>query len=620
MVNKRIEKENFVFDDKGGKFYMYSSLIERFTDNYRIEVYSLPENQERPEILEVRATLLQDGTSPKFSPKGSKAFLKMNYNKMPADQLFYAIDNFLGSSSGCRRRKRLIGDDVYMLIMNNHDYIYVTKEQYQNPDFDHIPEKPDSSNNQPDKSVEKLHKEESQKAEGNLTPQQKYEKAETLFSNGKHSEGAALLEEAAKDGHVQSQCSLARCYQMGEGVAKDYAKAFEWHMRAAGKGYSESEFDLGCIYENGWGVSRDFHKAIVWYRKAAEQGHVKAQYNLGIMNTFGRGIPKNQTEAYKWFSKAADQGYPEAFQQIGYFYEQGWVVEQDYCKAHEWYLKAAKKGNIDAQFNLGIYYLEGIGVEKDYDMAFSWFTQAAMQGLPDARTHLAEMFRKGQGAEQDYGKALELHTKAAEEGSLFSQYYTGVMYRDGLGTPKDIDKAIKWFTIAAQRGLIEAKQELESLRSSVNSKSAIKEHNETEYSEEDIVDANSQYSLGESYEELLDYKKAIEWYTKAAEQGHRQAQYNLGLIYKEGKGVEQNFGKATKWFSAAARQGDLNAKEQLSNRWYTKEEIERMRAIPDDVKYKRAIRRIRLSMLKAILQFLVWIAVCAFLLWFIEQL
>jgi TPR repeat protein len=34
-----------------------------------------------------------------------------------------------------------------------------------------------------------------------------------------------------------------------------------------------------------------------------------------------------------------------------------------------------------------------------------------------------------------------------------------------------------------------------------------------------------------------DFKQAIQWYTKAAEQGDVDAQYNLALMYKNGEGV-----------------------------------------------------------------------------------
>lgn len=35
------------------------------------------------------------------------------------------------------------------------------------------------------------------------------------------------------------------------------------------------------------------------------------------------------------------------------------------------------------------------------------------------------------------------------------------------------------------------------------------------------------------------YEKAVDWFTKAAEQGHADAQNNLGLLYRDGKGTPQ---------------------------------------------------------------------------------
>lgn len=47
-------------------------------------------------------------------------------------------------------------------------------------------------------------------------------------------------------------------------------------------------------------------------------------------------------------------------------------------------------------------------------------------------------------------------------------------------------------------------------------------------------------------------QKAVEWYTKAAEQGHAAAQYNLGNCYYDGEGVEKDLQKAIEWYTKAA--------------------------------------------------------------------
>ena len=46
------------------------------------------------------------------------------------------------------------------------------------------------------------------------------------------------------------------------------------------------------------------------------------------------------------------------------------------------------------------------------------------------------------------------------------------------------------------------------------------------------------YHLGHGVD--VNYKKAVEWYKKAAKQGHADAQYSLGIMYERGQGVDVN--------------------------------------------------------------------------------
>jgi TPR repeat protein len=52
---------------------------------------------------------------------------------------------------------------------------------------------------------------------------------------------------------------------------------------------------------------------------------------------------------------------------------------------------------------------------------------------------------------------------------------------------------------------------------------------------------------------------------KAAEQGYAAAQYNLGLLYRDGQGVEQDFAKAVRWLRAAAEQDYAPAQAALKD-------------------------------------------------------
>jgi TPR repeat protein len=51
---------------------------------------------------------------------------------------------------------------------------------------------------------------------------------------------------------------------------------------------------------------------------------------------------------------------------------------------------------------------------------------------------------------------------------------------------------------------------------------------------------------------VQDYTEAVRWYRLAAEQGHAQAQNNLGDLYRNGLGVPQDDMTAHMWFNLAA--------------------------------------------------------------------
>ena len=65
-------------------------------------------------------------------------------------------------------------------------------------------------------------------------------------------------------------------------------------------------------------------------------------------------------------------------------------------------------------------------------------------------------------------------------------------------------------------------------------------------------DASAQYNLGLMHAEgrgvPQDAATAVIWYRKAAEQGDAGAQYHLGLMYAEGRGVPQDAAAASAWF------------------------------------------------------------------------
>jgi len=89
-------------------------------------------------------------------------------------------------------------------------------------------------------------------------------------------------------------------------------------------------------------------------------------------------------------------------------------------------------------------------------------------------------------------------------------------------------------------------------------------------------DARAQYNLGVMYRTgrgvKRDYQEADRWYRNAAELGHTGAQFSLGLMYQEGfigkmyvkgQGIKKNYVKAYKWFNIAASNGHQTSKKNM---------------------------------------------------------
>ena len=80
-------------------------------------------------------------------------------------------------------------------------------------------------------------------------------------------------------------------------------------------------------------------------------------------------------------------------------------------------------------------------------------------------------------------------------------------------------------------------------------------------------DARAQYNLGVLYRKgrgvPQDDVQARQWYEKAAAQGQAKAQYNLGTLYLNGSGVPKDYQQALRWFRMAADQGEALAQTKI---------------------------------------------------------
>ena len=90
-----------------------------------------------------------------------------------------------------------------------------------------------------------------------------------------------------------------------------------------------------------------------------------------------------------------------------------------------------------------------------------------------------------------------------------------------------------------------------------------------------VVSVNTQCVLGQNsaaeyndkgmeyYCKVGNYTKAFEMFQQAANMGLKEAQYNLGVCYEKGNGVKKNDTKAIEWYTKSADQWSNNARLRL---------------------------------------------------------
>ena len=281
--------------------------------------------------------------------------------------------------------------------------------------------------------------------------------------------------------------------------AKTDAAAFERLKRLADRGDKNAQFALGTLYDPDLNLSKltnpDVNQSIGWYTKAAEQGQPNAQFNLGRFFYDGKYVTQNFATAVFWFEKSAVQGVAPAKSVLAFCYKNGNGVAADPYKAFQWFEKAANNGDAFARNALGEAYANGRGVAQDLEKARYWFEQAKAKGNTDAAANLSRVWA---------APAAE----ALSENDIYR-------LRDSAKTDAAAFERLKRLA--------------------------------------DSGDRNAQLSLGTFYDPYVNFSKltkpdvneAIAWYTKAAEQGHPIAQYNLGLYFYQGEyGVTKNFSTA----------------------------------------------------------------------------
>ena len=284
-------------------------------------------------------------------------------------------------------------------------------------------------------------------------------------------------------------------YESGDGVDKDYAKAYELYKQAADAGcmlgfpyignlfrtglvpgqsgadgskaieYCEkglssrnwydqvySYLAIGVVYETGAGdVSKDATKAIEYYLKASDMGFGRAMYRIGNMYDDGNGVAQDQATGNYWFEKAVAHGDIYSMVNLGYNYQYALGVAQNSEEAFRLYLLAAECGNSVGAYDVGILYYRGTGTTQDYSAAKMWFEAAAREDYAAAYQYLGDIYKDGLGVTENKQTAFNYYVEGAMLGNPCSAGRAGDCYLYGRGTSVDYYKALDFYALGMKK-------------------------------------------------------------------------------------------------------------------------------------------------------------------------
>lgn len=301
------------------------------------------------------------------------------------------------------------------------------------------------------------------------------------------------------------------------------------HLKSFGEramsGKAEDQFEFA---KELWKY-RCYFEAFDWYIKASDQGYADAQLRLG--DIYLRGIEQEEGDYYNYGSRRKEG------------------IKKDYKKAFNLFKKSAKQGNAEAQNKLGNCYMYGEGVAENKKEAVKWYIKSAKQNYRNAQYNLAVCYEDGEGVEKNEKKSFEWYLKAAEQGDSDAQFKVGKYYFSGKGTEQDYKNAEKWFLSVWKSGRDQKMEKDITIMKFL-----------ADRGHEDF-----QYRLGKYYSGY-DEMMAFHAFRKAAEQGHRDAMFELAMCYEYGKGVEKNDKEANKWYKESAENYNIDAQNKCDRK------------------------------------------------------
>lgn len=470
-----------------------------------------------------------------------------------------------------------IPDDLEMYLSSrNYDELYEPNA----PDYstDIFPQEPEaylSENDKSDQAVERLRIDWSKNYKLALDYMYRNEQNKSAVIKKDPEKAFEILSIESKSGNIIATYDIGKLYdsQMlksndGDTLSQQYySKAFEdFHKLLSIVSMSDDKRDnwtksylnyrIGKMYEYGLGVTQDYNSAIEHY-KLSENKY--AYFALGNIYKYGSGVETDYAKAFDYYMRSLSSkgGMPFASYAVGQAYELGQGVEKDLSSAHNFYAEALKglekvftKNHDDnISYKIGMMYLNGNGTDIDLECAEKYLLLSADSNNYKAQYMLGKLYQSD--SKKDLQKAEKILIKGAENAqdkTGLCEYSLGKLYL----SQERYDKAASYLERSAAKDNYYAAYTLGKLyQEQFNDNTQAEKYLLQAADHKDDTMGIAAYRLGKLYLSENNRRKALQYFTNAADKDSIPGMYAAGKILLDSKKTTE-VSKGIRYLSSAA--------------------------------------------------------------------
>lgn len=308
---------------------------------------------------------------------------------------------------------------------------------------------------------------------------------------------------------------------------KNLTRAFKLALHATEKGLKELDMlskletnylarsiqRVGHMYLRGEGVEQNFDEALAYFKKSLEVHPQPATSNdLGLLYEFGPDHLRNLSKAKEYYNKAANAAVPNGLYNFGRV-----LKSSGNAKGFESIQKAAFSGDTQAIFE----YAQILENAEDFDSCdrtvtsykvFSEKIEPAVSSLEWAFNELIS--GRSENALIGYSMAAEQGYETAQSSAAYLLYQPPNFAEEPPSIPPERkEMALVYLTRSSSQ-----------------------------------FNVDSTVLMGDLYFSEKSYHKAVTCYEAASSRLSSHASWNLGWMYENGHGVEQDFHLAKRYY------------------------------------------------------------------------